>query len=1225
MNLNVSEKGNSLSNNKKLLISQKVNLIQRLLSQPIIGLFFNFINDYSELKFYLEYLRQNKYNIPRFLLLNKNCIDNILYISDVQISIDSLEINHELNNFFYLSLLIMDNTEIINYTFSLNFLNKINKANLSHQKNLTKILISKFILEMINYFKELDEYEEKEHDNLLNTIEKENTDVINNNINIFSELNLNININNFLSQKIDEIYGLIIVALIKLKKFNEKEYINDILNQLDLDNICITETIFNKLSEILNSNENENYLQEYILVKENDLYEKNKINFYYFLFKYILKDSIYIYQIPFLLKMRNNILKLLKANRNLLGKNLDEESRIKLDYVLKYFVDSEYYFAKKDEFDSVKLKLEEVRNYYKECFPKPKAKDIEIIDNIINNKKGDYEKYLSEYDKAKKINDRIPIIKFVFNCNQNDLNDSIEKWKILEKMIKDKKIKKMKKKEKINLINYFKEQKNKEKLIEIFSEDIYEFIINSEIKNEKSKKNNNLEENQHKNEIGEKIEKNENFNKIDENVEKKDDNNQIDNKKDEIKNIINEQFIDNSPPVLDINKENNKPDEQFNKDSENSFIDKMTSNNSDNNTEVKPEELIGNSAPLLPIEIKSEIINIMSEILKKSLIIFEFNRTLGNNLIFKEVYFGESNIKIDINKFKESLLISLNSNILKKDNNIINNYKNFCIFLNEIEKRFVNEFIRDYPLKIKLEFLNKNINSKPNISCIYTFFEPFTNKKYSFIEDNILINGTNSNLQGFQFMIFQINNLCYENIKEIYNNRNKKENEGNNNNILKGENSKKEILIDDTENFFFFKKTANEDKIIEFIKIIESSNNYIGLIKELNNGNYISYKNNKTIILYDTYFNRIKDHNFDSIINITEITNYEDDNNKDISKIVISAGKDIILMKIDFKTSKIETKTINLSDIYSINFFEIKKNNYIITGNNICIHTLDLFNSNSNNNGVKKNIIESKSYFGGIKINENTIALSSNSLKLGGEDKLIFYNAKTKRILNELEGYSYSISSNGLTMIQTEKIIKKSENPQKSKKNRKKKNKNNNNYEANEKVENEKILLCACKRYKKKQENGILLINPQIYENKSIENHFYNTGNFEPYCFCQILIVENNNKDLDNIDDEYKKNIKIKEADYFFVGGFDEEKRRGSIKLYKVNFNENSYNRKIDYLQDIELNVNFDGPINCIIQSRISGNILVTCYNGNIYLFTLPNINFYLEEEGVEIDNNKLM
>ena len=937
--------------------------------------------------------------------------------------------------------------------------------------------------------------------------------------------------------------------------------------------------------------------------------------------------------------MKNNILKLLKANPLLLKNNLDEENKIKFDFILKKFADSEYYF--------IKLKLEEVKNYYKQRYPNSKIKVIEIIDDIIKNKKGDYGQYLLEYDIAKKLNDRIPIIKFVYNLNENnlkenELNDSIKKWESLEKMFLDKKIKKMKKKEKTNLINYFKNPKNKKKLIEIYGEDIYEFIIKSEINIEKNKSinNNNLEEKENKNEIKEKIEKYENIIKIDEKIDKKVYNKPLENKMNEIKDEFNEQFIDNSAPVPGINNEKNKTYEQFLKESENNSIiqmsEKMTSKSSNYNTEVKPEESIGNSTPLFPKELKNEIIYIMAKILKKSLISFKFDRKLGENLIFEEVYFGELNTKININKFKESLLISLNLNIAKKQNNIIYNYKKFSFFLKEIEERIKNEFDLDYPLKIKmtLESKNKNNNSEPNISCKYTFFEPFTNKQYNFIEDNILVNGTNSNYQGFQFMIFQIKNECYENLEEKYNNRNINAIEDNDINILKGENIKKESLIDNNiEKNKFLNKKADEDKIIELIETIERGNNFIGLIKELNNGNYISYKNNHTIILYDTYFKRIKDQRFDSITNITEITNYEDAKNKDISKIVITGYKEIILMKIDFKTLNIETKNLNVSNIYSINFFEIKKNNYIISGRNICMHILNLFNNNSND--LQKNVIESKSYFGGIKINENTIALTSNNLKEGGEDKIIFYNAKSKRILNEIEGYSHSISPNGLAIIQIEKIIMKSESTQKSKKNRKKKNKNSN--EANEKTENERVLLCACKSYRKKEENGILLINPQIQENKNVEHYFYNTGNFEPYCFCQILIVENNNKNLDNIDDEYKKNIKIKETDYFLVGGLDAEKRRGAIKLYKVNFNEKSYIRKIEYLQDIELNEKlnkklnedlnefFDGPINCIIQSRISGNILVTCYNGYIYLFSLPNINFYLDEEEAEKDNNKLL
>ena len=1218
--------------------------------EPLVKL----ISNFREIE---QILKIDKSEIIHYLYFSYNKIHNILYDEEKEIQFNYDEKNG-ISYYFYLSLLIMANLEIINYKYNFEYIREVfNKVKSINERLKYKIVIMSELLGVLinNYIWNIDDDDEDEDEdenkknenkNELKKIEEENNKIFTDNIIIFEEINLNFKEIKF--KTIDEIYIIIINALIKLKKFEDYDFTYNIIQQLDLENIAITKLMYNELLKLLN--EDADYINDYKITKKEDLFNEKKINFFYILLKYILKSPIYLYQITLLFDLKKFVMKLLNSNQ-ISDKEIKSN---KLQYLLWTLMDSEYYFSKIPESDYNKLK--EILTYYKNFCFESKKDEIAILTNLLENNWGKYKIYLNDYDKVqkmnerytiikyffenlkqkknkekigeeellkmvdKKINEKIQMIKFVFSLNENnlkenELNDSIKKWEFLEKMILDKKIKKMKKKEKIKLIKYFKNQENKEKLIEMYGEDRYEYIINSEIKIKDSKIDINLEKNENKNEIKEKYE---NIIKIEEKIDKKDYKKPLENKMGEIKNEFNEKFIDNSAPIPGINKEKYKSYEQI------QLSKKITSNNSNYNNEVIPEESIGNSAPLFPLEIKNEMIYIMDKILKKSLILLKFDRELGNNLIFEEVCFGELNTKININKFKESLLISLNHNIIKKQNNIIYNYKNFSFFLKEIEERIINEFIHDYPLKIKMVLENKNNNSDPNISCIYTFFEPFTNQEYSFCEDNILVNGTNSNLQGFQFMIFQMNNECYANLKEKHNNRNIKAIEGNEYNILNGENNKKESLIfNNIEKNKFFNKKADEDKIIDFIDIIERNNNFIGLIKELNNGNYISYKNNHTIIFYDAYFNKIKEQRFDSITNITEITNYEDNKNKDISKIIISGYKEIILLTIDFKTSNIETKNLNEYNIYSISFFEIKKNNYIISGSNICMHILDLFNNNSND--VKKNIIESKSYFGGIKINENTIALTSNNLKEGGEDKIIFYNSKSKRILNEIEGYSHSISPNGLAIIQTEKIIMKSENLQKGKKNRKKRNKNKNTSEANEKAENEKLLLSACKRYRKKEENGILLINPQIQENKNVENYFYNTGNFEPYCFCQILIVENNNKNLDNIDDEYKKNIKIKETDYFLVGGFDEEKRRGAIKLYKVNFNEQLYNRKIEYLQDIELDDFFEGPINCIIQSRTSGNILVTCYNGNIYLFSQPNINFYLDEEEVEKDNNKLL
>ena len=56
----------------------------------------------------------------------------------------------------------------------------------------------------------------------------------------------------------------------------------------------------------------------------------------------------------------------------------------------------------------------------------------------------------------------------------------------------------------------------------------------------------------------------------------------------------------------------------------------------------------------------------------------------------------------------------------------------------------------------------------------------------------------------------------------------------------------------------------------------------------------------------------------------------------------------------------------------------------------------------------------------------------------------------------------------------------------------------------------------------------------------------------------------------------------------------------------------------IKYLEDIFCDDNnnyplFDGNINCILQSKINGKLLISCWNGKVYLFSEPNIKYYLD------------
>jgi hypothetical protein len=223
-------------------------------------------------------------------------------------------------------------------------------------------------------------------------------------------------------------------------------------------------------------------------------------------------------------------------------------------------------------------------------------------------------------------------------------------------------------------------------------------------------------------------------------------------------------------------------------------------------------------------------------------------------------------------------------------------------------------------------------------------------------------------------------------------------------------------------------------------------------------------------------------------------------------------------------------------------------------------------------------------FYNGIKINKNIFAFTSKKLLSKGKDSIIFYNMLYKNIFNTINNYSFNISQNNLTLIPEE---------------------DDNSIN--------KILLCACKKYIRGEKNGILLLKLELNKNIKITEKFYDTANYEIYCFCPILKFEN---DLNILN---KENKKITDSKYFLAGGFDYNRKQGSIKLYKINYNNEIFEKtEIEYIQEIEVkkpnnkNINnfrgFKGPITCITQSKVNGNILITCLDGNVYLFSYPTI-----------------
>ena len=279
------------------------------------------------------------------------------------------------------------------------------------------------------------------------------------------------------------------------------------------------------------------------------------------------------------------------------------------------------------------------------------------------------------------------------------------------------------------------------------------------------------------------------------------------------------------------------------------------------------------------------------------------------------------------------------------------------------------------------------------------------------------------------------------------------------------------------------------------------------------------------------------------------------------------------------------------------NLFKLKdNNNYIICDENGIFYESEFFSNFSVN---KSNKLYEKEYRGGIKINDINdgkdviVAITSNRVLPKGENKIIFFNSNSKKFMDEVtvKNYSFNLSENNCALMKIPKH------------------------------ENYKLLLCACKKYIKDDKNGILLLKLKVNkDNQEIFHKFYNTQNFEVYCFCPILQIVENKFVFEESFDE----VQIKDTEYFFVGGFDLDKGEGLIKLYKVIYNDDIEKIKIEYIQDIivgrkiskdesESFCRFKGPISCMIQSS-RGGIFITCYDGGVYLFSKPDIDILLKE-----------
>ena len=337
----------------------------------------------------------------------KKIIHKLFYANDFVFELEKNDLyqknqkNYEidLSELFYLELLIKDEPEIINYKYNIDYINEINNKlfNNSKEEDLRDLIGAKIIIDLINNYQNDDNNEsEEENGDKLQDLKEKNKDIIKkildqNDIakNLEYENNKKYTYDDILEKNVEEIYVDIISLLIKNNYFSDFSKTKNLLEELNFKSIILTKVMVEKIIEILD--ENNKYLANYEINEINQFKEEN-INFYFLLIKYILKNSFFIYNIPFLKQNCSNIIKFFKIKAK--EKNIfqRETSLIKkIEFI------TEYYLANIKE----ELSLINIKN--KSEHPIMSSNDS----NIENSQENDYKKYI---ELAKQIFNEVIII-----------------------------------------------------------------------------------------------------------------------------------------------------------------------------------------------------------------------------------------------------------------------------------------------------------------------------------------------------------------------------------------------------------------------------------------------------------------------------------------------------------------------------------------------------------------------------------------------------------------------------------------------------------------------------------------------------------------------------------------------------------------------------------------------------------------------------------------------
>ena len=298
-------------------------------NKPIIIPFCELIGSYQDIE---NILLNKEINIIEYIYLNKERINQILYDEETNIKIEQNYLV-KFSDYIYLYYILAESRDVVNYIFEIELIDAFNDILLATKSKIKMIILSKLEIFFIDYyFEQKDDENTKKYEDMKNKCKQ----IINVNINYLKEDIADLNIDNLLSDDIENIYTEIIKSLIINGKLNDSDKTIKLLDDLEIKHIRLNKKFYDNLSKILI----EKNLNKYKISDIDDISDENKMNFYRILFEYILKSSDYIFYNSFLLETRKKIIEIINDKPNqfysMAKNNKNKEA-------LSYLIEFEYY------------------------------------------------------------------------------------------------------------------------------------------------------------------------------------------------------------------------------------------------------------------------------------------------------------------------------------------------------------------------------------------------------------------------------------------------------------------------------------------------------------------------------------------------------------------------------------------------------------------------------------------------------------------------------------------------------------------------------------------------------------------------------------------------------------------------------------------------------------------------------------------------------------------